>query len=1106
VFLLATFTKPSILLYTKITMTTTSTLPTKTPGITSILNSHYNDKNNNDKFIPDIESDNLKTVLLKIGEVSSNPDETIEQWYARQPRTKKQKLHKIPKNLSSKAKFELIESRTSESDYSFHPKYDANKSKWENFKLLSSTQKGELLSKITPDTRPSEYSKIPENVANGYQDLQKLNGYFHKYFVARKALLKEIWIKQRGDETTIISIKQTFTLLQKYSYKQIVVDGDKKGGIVNEQGEELKPNDIYVYVQKVFQDKIHQCDLHPQFLSNLWSDVAAQYHGYINKLFETDSTFAASKKKLCEFLEKIVKEKCVTDNALDNPYYRERNRLTNIYPVIFKIYSDRNSLDIKDFNLKISELVKTIKLWYDQCPDNDNNPIKNIWNEIQLLSSSNSSIRVKFNHERSFPRFKDDPTLEVLFGKANSYFNDIYSANSDGTKFSRFYDKKLIQFDKKNPTINPFKDSYLTPFDLDNPESGLKEILETELSPNAIAHKYWTATGRSDLSTKIKYVNKLAIQNEDRILDLFYDQPKGQKNFGLLRELAAWIAVRAIAVGLPLSESKRKELIFEVNLVCSNIQNGFKEFEDDFHRESIYLSGMYRDLDQSCGYLCTNLENQNLSLLVDFENTIQKGDSTLKTLIYTNDSDKEYVFDEENPLEYINYNKPLWKPQSVDLSFNTLFNLPLHFGVNQSRKYFWNKTRVGSENQNVHNIFDPKSRLKVSSMRLIRKHNPVTNVWEYYLSLAIYRLEKSEVNMDLSQSKSIVGVDFGENQLAAFTHCDLNGKFISSRNFDENLTKHVLELHKSIEKQIEIENYASPVSRKKLANKLKSAVQQASSEILKLNLDNNIVVFEQDAKSKTKHIATNQKDGKGFQKTTLLKGFKLLERSAAKARSEIDPKVILNKTYNISKSEINKKDILGIVPTDPTSKICSCCGHGGDHEKEINLVALKNFFVNSNNVELINLLDFVPHSDFIVQDYPDLFILDTSKICNMYNKTTYKDEIQEWKVKYSLDSSEKIKFLESMFTKRPKWFEGNVETFRCLNCGHIEYNSCDKQASLNIARWRVYIEEKKVEKIVPEFEKIKFLEWYKEQIANDWETPGNVRQENNEFTQRSNRA
>ena len=1062
------------------TTPTTSTLPTKTLGINSILNKHYND--NKENFKLDIESQNLKTVLLKIGEVSSISGETMQQWYNRQPRIKKQKLHKVPKNLSTKAKFDLIKNYPDLNKYS---SYNLSLSNWENFKKLTSTQKGEVLSVLTPATEPVEYSKVPEDVSKVYQDLQNLDGYFHKYFVARKQLLEAIWKKQGGLDTTINSLKISFMALEGYSYKEIEIETKRKRGnnietikekkwvIANQFNQELKPYDLYEYVQKVFQDKITQCDLHPQFLSNLWSDVAAQYHGYINKLLESEYAIKKSIETFKTFVEKVVNELDVQETR--NPFNREKNKLKNITPTILKIYSERNKLDIKNFNQTISELLVYIKLWFDNYPDNDNNPIKKVWEEVQQLSSGTKSIRVKFNHERSFPRFRDDKTLDILFGEANSLFPDIYAD---------WYKSRKYRMDRKNPTIRPFNDSYLTPLDLENPKAGLKEIPESELSPNAIAHKYWTVNN-SELSVKIQYLYELAIKKEDELLDIFYAQPPGQKNFALLREFAGWIAVRAIAAGLPLKEKERKDLSFNVNLVCSQIQTCFNEFEPDFHQESIYLSGMYRDLTNSCGFLYTNLENQNLSLLVDFENTIQAGNVNVKTLIYTNDQDQEYAFDKDNPLEYINYNKPLWKSQSVDLNTKTLFNLPLHFGLNQSRKYFWNKLRVDAKGQNVHNIFDVASRLKISSMRLIKKHDPIKSVWEYYLSLAIYRLEESQVNLDLEKSKSIVGVDFGENQLAAFTSTDLNGKKISSRNFDESLTKHVLEIHDQIEKQIEVENYASPILRKKLGNKLKSSIQRASSQILKLNLDNNIVVFEQDAKGKDKHISFT-KGSKGFQKTTLLKGFRLLQRSASKARAEVDPNIILTNALNITKIKIDKKDLLGIVPTYKTSDICSNCTHHEDHEKQIDQRALKNLFINNSNIDTLNLLDYVPYEKFSITAHSDLFSLDLNKISNDYNKTTFKEEIRNWVAKQSINPNEKMTFIKAMFAKRPTWFEGNVETYRCLNCGHIEYKSCDVQAGLNIARWRAFMKSKDHQTIDGQFIINEFCDWYQKQIKNGW--------------------
>ncbi len=656
-------------------------------------------------------------------------------------------------------------------------------------------------------------------------------------------------------------------------------------------------------------------------------------------------------------------------------------------------------------------------------------------------------------------------------------------------------------------------------------------IPEGELTPQGLSRRYFGNKHAKRISglnliTKDEFANILSDMwlFANKKLDKSIDNLNKIKNenpkqaYLELRNIASWMEILADSEARKLKPDFGKELKLQANRISTRLQGLWSYIEDQSQTESIYLSGMYRKFGEGCSYLCSNEKKNELSLLLNFQNTIQKGNSNLYVLGYVNEKD-ELLDDPENSQKYKNYNKP--KLSYVCFDSESTFNFPLHFGVNQSRKYFWNNVRGTQnnkgekpkdkdgneiENNQIHNIFNPNSRLKVSSMRLIRKHNPIRGVWEYYLSLAIYRLEEAKVNMDLSKSKSIVGVDFGENQLAAFTHSDLNGKYISSKNFDEKLTKHTLDLHTRIEKQIELGNYADPIIRKRLGNKLKSAMQKASSDILKLNLDNNIVVFEQDATGNRKHISS-AKEGLGFKKTTLMKGFKLLERSKSKNQAEIKSNQILNSTPKTQDAAINSSDILGLVPTQLTSSICSQCGftHANESKKsfasnlskKVDLEKLKEDILSGRLANIVCIRDYI--SDYTgqkISEYEDLFVIDLTKnIADFYKGTTFEQEIQYFKNDYSIDNKTELpKCLISLFEHRPKWFEGDVETFRCLNCGHIEYRSCDRQASLNIARWRVFLESKK-EQLNEEYLKISdvdksqictdFKSWYKEKI-NNW--------------------
>lgn len=739
-----------------------------------------------------------------------------------------------------------------------------------------------------------------------------------------------------------------------------------------------------------------------------------------------------------------------------------------------------------------------------------------------------------FDPKTSFPQYEDKNTLESLTREISDLFEKINNHKST-TELS------IIEITKKKIFKAPFlfiNNKILNKNGKPIPQNGIsQEIIDKEQkSPNGFAHKtfdeYYILAfkGRWDyrdnvlvkedpidsyLNATKKIIEQARIEQSKIAIKIYDSTIKG--DYTLLRDYAGWIWVEMrILIEEIIDYSVRDRLIKEISQLASRISGFAYNLErDEFENQSIYLSDFYtkpessdkfsNEFKSNC-YLYTNESKNSLGLALDFENTIkQKSNSFKKALVYTFDpeadvkrlADKQILpkwnrqddkinkdgqliffdyeyWNQEVPLAYKSFTKP-----NIDITIaDSAFDFPLRFGKNQSRKYFWNKSRgTGKEGKNlenqVHHIFESNSRLKVSSMRLIRKHNPIKEAWEYYLSLAIYRLEGATVEFDLTKSKSIVGVDFGENQLAAFTHSDLQGKYISSRNFDEKLTKHTLELHREMEKQIKEDNFADSKIRRKLGNKLKSAVQKASSDMLKLNLDNNIVVFEQDATGNRKHISTG-KEGIGFKKTTLMKGFKLLERSKFKSQAEIKPSQILNSIPKLQDAKINTKDILGLVPTQLTSSICSICGfcHANESKstfskklsEKINLEEFTSHLVENKITETIDIRKYT--KDYIgskISRYEDLFVIDLkTKIAKINNKieTTFAQEIEEFKTAYNLTSETKLpKSILGLFAHRPKWFEGDVETFRCINCGHIEFRSCDRQAALNIARWRVYLEE-----------------------------------------------
>lgn len=769
-----------------------------------------------------------------------------------------------------------------------------------------------------------------------------------------------------------------------------------------------------------------------------------------------------------------------------------------------------------------------------------------------------------FDPKLTFPKFESQNSIEFLDTKITELYTKIKSLPSNTNLSIIDITKKKIFKESFVSIQNKEKDSRGKMV----PISGQAQILieKEENTPNGFAHKvfnkYFQLVSKGQIEKdprgrkifengrpKMQKINPKECYNRavDEIVDrvtiekdniyTLIEQGTINQDYSKLRELAGWIWIDMRILIEEIEDfSEREPLIKEISQLSSLISGFAYNLErSGYENQSIYLSDFYtppqpigttsNEFKSNC-FLYTNDLKSELGLALGFTASVNE-DSTSqkKALVYTfdksNDKHNQYTelwgYKHSDDLNFFDYEfwnkedssafKAFTKPNLTIGVGDSEFDFPLHFGINQSRKYFWNNVRgtkdslgtTKDEMNQIHNIFSPNSRLKVSSMRLIRKHNPIRNTWEYYLSLAIYRLEKIEtVNLD---SKNItVGFDIGKNNLVAYSKVDKAGhevtinpnligrrqysghqRLISQQNFDE------------LSKMMKNDNFIAAKTRKKLNNKTESIARQVSGLVTKMVINGEIVDFEEKYKGDKSYKKSND--------PKIQVGQKLQKSIAPRARSKLLAELPSNHILYSINPVIKYSDILGIVPDESTSLICSKCGFCNIKDEKLveGKIAIKPKIcleelvkvnelkeVLNTNPDSINISLFLKHFNNLYQTPDNLFIIETSNLCSKYHEITYKAEIQKWKSEYQKDPSFKItKNILKMFSCRPTWYNGNVEIFRCLKCGYS--CECDYQAGLNIARWRVYLEENNIVDIGDaQYELPKFLDWYKGKINNNW--------------------
>lgn len=240
-------------------------------------------------------------------------------------------------------------------------------------------------------------------------------------------------------------------------------------------------------------------------------------------------------------------------------------------------------------------------------------------------------------------------------------------------------------------------------------------------------------------------------------------------------------------------------------------------------------------------------------------------------------------------------------------------------------------------------------------------------------------------------------------------------------------------------------NYAFPVLRNELNNKLDSGVKQLAARIIKNTLmAKNVFVFEDNVQNKEKHLTSGLQDT--FKKQTLWKNKKVYESSKEKLIS------------------LGLPDLVDCVPEENTSKICPNCGvvHGKDsydekkienHLQENNRINLAEFTKKSRekiDPEILAETDTL-YRKFLAESQ-DLYKVDLGNLTYLFTKDFYKKHIKDDEMGidsikdvsyadyldyldniYDKKQDKKInKFISDLFSKNPRWFNEFYQVSRCL--------------------------------------------------------------------------
>lgn len=1018
-------------------------------GITSILNNHYNQYQ--DSFEVDIISKNLKTAVLKIGEIPSeleNPnkiqssDEIWEAYFRELPKVKKSKLSKF---------------------------YD--------------TSKG---------------TGLLDQLKEEGQKLNQLSEYLENYGDLRRKILETIYEevlsdKKEGFNCNSIIFRDLVSKNPEFQklYSELVKQENERLKKAQTATTPINQHQITNYIHNWLRNYIEHCELINSdenykklrhLLPNLAEDIGNSLFGFFRRLISAELQFRDKfnsnlrnalvefktdykpliKKPANQFKITISKSKGIFDQNYESlnqniarleellKKYDAEGKKTNKPEVEIADIFEYNSVIIELRILinyfaqqdKMSQLIgifrpkdykaKVFKKNIGFVEKNFNPYKKGVFYEV--LDS------VFFDPKTTYPRYERINSIDELEQYLKNFCQEIEDQKRLGEH------KVDINYLQKNKI---FKE----PFDTDTSSEYIKdkngkkttnfkkpEEIENkyaDLNPRANAH-YQVFCGSQEIKSLMKDRNLEQVEkinneffywleeNFEKYTSMKRWDVKENKNYKSLESLADWYWVKyRLEIEKIADFTVRNAFIKKCSEMRTLIADfGYNLERGGFETQAMYLSDFYNPPSspdkkfKSNTYLYTNATKNRLRLALSFNQPIESSDNQDKqALVYTyqqaRDPEKELEKlwkdgGNDTELKYFHYdfwnepseaNPELRSIKSIGKSesdkgkpaysyFNKIelcpigeseFDFGLQFGINQSRKYFWNKARKDQTgNINVHDIFDPESRLKISSMRLSKRFNPIRQTWEFYLNLAIYRLEKAKVteqaiikkHQDQGTGLNTYGFDVGENNFVAFGTVDREGREIDTDKsyLEEKKLAHITSnkqfINKTIEKakeQNEANNFIQPDIRKKMNNKLKSVSKQLASSITKLALSGEYVVFEDNIGKKGK-IKIGNRGNSPIEFITNSIQRTLPPKVTQKLTHECD----FNKDHLIKDKIIIKPDSLfGFVPTTNSSNICSncCVVHPADN-KIINSTQIKfekliqDLFQRKSNQSVVDLEKF----------------------------------------------------------------------------------------------------------------------------------------------------
>lgn len=873
-------------------------------GIYSVLNQFYTEHQND--YEPDADSENLKTVLLKVGELPDLDKINIDDYLKNLPRHKIYKLAKF---------YGLEVFCTSESSNNLDSEVEIKTKK------VKSELKKEL--KIILQKEQIKF--------------ENLNNWFDNYDKLRKSLLKRLWrellkiakksleqkaTKNEPTETEILTnlkakqitdwifeaLKPSTQECQRiqtaidYASKQARENAEaslikitlgiknteninkenKKDDLVEKHREDQAlTNFFHDYVREVLgrvetenKEEKQQKDLKfgSSFLSNLVEEVTGGFLNYYKKLLENEAKFVllnsdekvkqgkvnkkGKYKKIGTFkfwlnwieqeypthlIRKNIAFRMQKDQQKNKfkkkidpkKYYQGVERFEKLLQAVrgeAKFLDKYNEITNLNYNEILAE-YKSVVNHLTQAPDLkkfDQQRKQNIDIDPEKIKEMSKVPRLAFDHKKSFPHFEPKKKLHDFQADIDNILKKIDDLPN--------YEDKAYKVKIKD-SKEVFREAIYSEIYAEKEQNPMGQARK-------IVDKCKDFKSKSTFLTDVyKEIRNLAEGNiaslNQKTIELkknWVNIPDNEKNLVCLRELASWWLV-LVKLELEIlgsdkieinGEQKSKQDLLKItNELASNIQGAYREFENEQESLAIYLSDAHRSPDKGTGFLSRD-ENGKLNLAIsfdgetgdkkrlenlNFENKQSKDlgfltyrynkpfenltkeineiladkyqqiqDLTIQKLIENAQKDAKdgyFSYDFWNIFEPTKY-KQFTKNQLTKANFSfdnqNSFLLPLQFSKNQERKYFWNRQNKTQD------IFDKDSRLKISSMRLIKQYNIVDKKWEYFVSLAIYRLEKSNIKNQaeiLEKAKeNIIGIDAGAEQETMFSFglTDKNGE------------------------------------------------------------------------------------------------------------------------------------------------------------------------------------------------------------------------------------------------------------------------------------------------------------------------------------------